>query len=250
MYVRQSLGAVGSAFPASVEQWRSLLASEGSDLPLEFLLGWLKHESGGNPCSTGIPGVEAGMFQTYHPTDDKYGATFAQLREGCSGQSVTGTVRRDLQVKSGLNYVRGKRDAARAHLARVGASWSENSADFWSMVKQEHALPCVAVDLLPLVTRKLGRPPNGWREFRDAVMATPASGMPAGCAGFAASASKRGLRNRLEDTLANAETVGAYGAGGASGSLSTDTVKVAVVLGTLAVLAAMMFRHARHTYAR
>jgi len=249
MYVaaRNALGAVESAFPASVEQWRSRLAEQGSDLPLNFLLGWLKHESGGNPCALGIPGVEAGMFQTYHPADDRYGASFAELRAGCSGGSIVNpsAINRDLQVKSGLNYVRGKRDAARRHLAAVGASWSESSPDFWAMVKQEHALPCVAVELLPLVRRKLGRAPATWAEFRATVMSTSASEMPAGCARFASSPSHGSLRNRLEDTMANAEKVGAYGAGGASGGSTGKLVLLLGGLGALAWLTTMALRHPR-----
>jgi len=234
-------------FSASVEQWRGLMSTAGGDLPIEFLLSWLQHESGGNPCSTGIPNVEAGIFQTFHPADDRFGATFTQLRAGCSGQSVTdpGAVNRSLQVQSGLNFVRGKRDAARSHLSRVGANWGENTADFWSMVKQEHALPCVASELLPLMTRKLGRPPGSWAEFRAAVMATPAAEMSVGgapgCARFAGSPSKQGRRNRLEDTLANAEEVGKFGGSfqpGASGSSGTPgTSGAELVLAVLGLAA-------------
>lgn len=247
MYVaaRSALGgALDLVFPASVEQWRSRLAAQGGDLPLNFLLGWLKHESGGNPCALGIPGVEAGMFQTYHPADDRYGATYAELRAGCSGGNVVNpsAINRDLQVKSGLNYVRGKRAAARKHLAAVGASWNESSPDFWAMVKQEHALPCVAIDLLPLVKKKLGRAPSGWNEFRSTAMTIPASSMPAGCARFASSPSHGALRSRLEDTLANAEKVGAYGAGGAGGSVA----KLVLLVGGLGALAWLTTKALRH----
>jgi hypothetical protein len=236
---RRHRAALGAAFevefPPNVEQWRLRLAAQGSDLPINFLLGWLKHESGGNPCAVGIPGVEAGMFQTYHPTDDRYGATYPELRAGCSGSSIVNpaAINRDLQVKSGLNYVRSKRDAARRHLAAVGASWSESSSDFWSMVKQEHALPCVAVDLLPLVTTKLGRAPSSWSEFRSTAMTIPASSMPAGCARFANSPSHRSLRSRLEDTLANAEKVGAYGAGGGRGASGGSLLAALAIAGIL-----------------
>ncbi len=245
MYV-SSLGGADPVFPASVERWREPLLMEAPDLPISFLLAWLKHESGGNPCSVGIPGVEAGMFQTFHPADDRFGATFAQLRAGCTGSTTTGTINAAAQVKSGANYVRSKRDAARAHLARVGANWSESSPDFWAMVKQEHALPCVAIDLLPLVARKLGRAPASWAEFRATVMSTSASEMPAGCARFAASPSKRGLRNRLEDTMANAEAVGVYGTGGASESTGGSKLALLLLLGGLGVLAGMTLRQAKH----
>ncbi len=214
-------------FPPQVEQWRPTFRRLGSDLPQDFLLAWLTKESGGNPCATGIPGVEAGVFQTFHPADDKFGATFAQLRALCSGQNLTQAMTSEfasLQANSGLNFVRGKRNAARAHLAAVGARWSESSKDFWTAVKQEHALPCVMGDLLPRVTSALGRPPRSWGEFRNAVMSMSPSQMGSGCAGFAASSSVRGLRSRLEDTLVNAEEVGQFGGGLLGGTL----VKVAL----------------------
>lgn len=167
------------------------------------------------PGSVGIPNVEAGIFQTFHPADDKHGATFAQLRTGCTGSTLTNpnAVNRELQIRSGLNFVRAKRDIARMHLFNVGARWDESSSDFWTMVKQEHALPCVPVELLPRVAARLGRPPATWDEFRTAVMAMPASEMGPGCQRFANSPSKHGLRNRLEDTLRNAEEVGKFGGG-------------------------------------
>jgi hypothetical protein len=94
-------------FPAPVEVWRSLIELEaaGSGVPIEFLLSWVQHESYGNPCSLGIPGVEAGIAQTYHPDDDRFGATFDQLRAACVPDTQTlarplTADEKDLQVKS------------------------------------------------------------------------------------------------------------------------------------------------------
>lgn len=202
------------SFSPQVEQWRSLLSRHGSDLSTDFLLAWIEKESGGNPCAQGIPGVEAGLFQTFHPADDRYGATFAQLRAACSGGSQTRALSSDetmFHVKSGLNFIRDKKAAARAHFAAAGIRFSEGSPDFWTGVKQEHALPCVMAGLLPRITGVLGRPPSSWGEIHQTAMAMQPSDMDPGCAGFAASGSLRGLQNRLEDTLANAEEIGRYG---------------------------------------
>lgn len=204
-------------FPPQVEQWRSLFARHGSDLPTDLLLAWAWKESDGNPCATGIPGVEAGLFQTYHPTDDRYGATFAQLRAACVGQSQTRALSSDetlFHVKSGLAFVRDKKNAARAHFAAAGIRFSESGTDFWTGVKQEHALPCVMGGLLPRITARLGRPPDSWAEIHQVAMDMSPAEMDPGCAGFASAPSMKGLRNRLEDTLVNAEEIGRFGGGG------------------------------------
>ena len=207
-------------FSPQVEQWRSLLSRHGSDLPTDFLLAWLEKESGGNPCAQGMTDpsrFEAGLFQTMHPSDDRYGATVAQLRAACSGQAQTRALSSDEalhHVKSGLNFIRDKKDAARAHFRAAGISFGEGSPDFWTGVKQEHALPCVMGGLLPRITAKLGRAPRSWAEIHQTAMVMSPSEMDPGCARFAASGSLRGLRNRLEDTLANAEEIGRFGGGG------------------------------------
>jgi len=161
-------------FPAPVEAWRSLIDEEaaGSDLPTDFLLSWVQVESYGNPCSLGIPGVEAGIAQTYHPDDDRYGATFDELRTAC----VPGTQKRarpltaeekGLQVTSLVNLVKGSRTAVRAQLARAGVTWPETSSDFWKLVKLRHALPAWGADYLVPCRDDLGHPPASWTEFRE-----------------------------------------------------------------------------------
>ena len=52
--------------PYTVESWRSLVTQFADGMPVEVLLRWIKHESGGNPCSTGkiVNGasIENGLF--------------------------------------------------------------------------------------------------------------------------------------------------------------------------------------------
>jgi len=159
-------------FPAPVEAWRALIEQEadGSDIPVDFLLAWVQHESFGNPCSVGIPDHEAGIAQTYHPDDDRFGATFDELRAAC----VPGTQKlarpltaaeKQLQVTSLVNYVKNARTAVRGQVARAGVTWSESSSDFWNLVKLRHALPALGGYLAPC-RDDLGHAPESWLEFR------------------------------------------------------------------------------------
>lgn len=161
-------------FPSSVEAWRSLLDRYRGDIPLDYLLAWLQKESGGDPCSyTSLR--ESGIFQLMPPDNTNVaGTTEAALRAACSGGSGSLTrnltdAEANLQVASGIQYVRWARDQARRKLAAAGASWSESSPDFWAMVKLQHAYPAPTAGWLAAATAKYGRPPQNWAEFRSAI---------------------------------------------------------------------------------
>ena len=163
----------GVPFPAPVEAWRSLVAqkADGTGLPIDFLLMWVQRESYGNPCALGIPGVEAGIAQTYHPDDDRFGATFEELRAACvSGKQEQArpltTEEKNLQVTSLVGLVKSARDAARAQMKRAGVKWAESSTDFWKFVKLRHALPAWGSDYLRPCAGALGHPPATFAEFR------------------------------------------------------------------------------------
>ena len=97
--------------PYGVESWRPLVTEMAGDIPVEVLLRWIKHESGGNPCSTGAPAktgggsIENGIFQLYSPDDDHL-ATPAQLHGSfCTGQTCTRDLTLEearIQVASGI----------------------------------------------------------------------------------------------------------------------------------------------------
>lgn len=161
-------------FPAPVEAWRSLIEqkADGSDLPIDFLLAWVQHESGGNPCSLGIPGVEAGIAQTYHPDDDRFGATFDELRAACVAETQKlarplTAAEKGLHVTSLVAYVKNARDVTRKQIAGAGITWPESSPDFWNLVKLRHALPAWGASYLGPCGDALGRPPSSWGEFRE-----------------------------------------------------------------------------------
>jgi hypothetical protein len=159
--------------PYGVESWRPLVTEMAGDIPVEVLLRWIKHESGGNPCSTGAPAktgggsIENGIFQLYSPDDDHL-ATPAQLHGSfCSGQTCTRDLTLDearIQVASGIAYVRICRDRARAQLKQAGVTWDEAGTDFWSLVKMQHNLPSVPKQYIPKLR------PSSWSEFKQGVL--------------------------------------------------------------------------------
>ena len=159
--------------PYGVESWRPLVAEMAGDIPVEVLLRWIKHESGGNPCSTGAPAktgggsIENGIFQLYSPDDDHL-ATPAQLHGSfCTGQTCTRDLTLEearIQVASGIAYVRSCRERARAQLKQAGVTWDEKGSDFWSLVKMQHNLPSVPKQYIPKLR------PSSWSEFKQGVL--------------------------------------------------------------------------------
>jgi hypothetical protein len=228
-FQRVANGQVARMARARAEFWRSLLTQFAGDVPVNFLVDWIDHESGGNPCSRGFCtdaigkavacddatatfNREAGIFQTDHPGDDRFGATSLHLRVNCVGRTQTQTrqltaAEQQLQVVAGIRYVQAERKVARRALATVGAHWPETSADFWMLVKSRHGLKTIATELLPVVARALGRAPVSWTEFRAVYETLPGSAIPASLQRFFFSPSTSGHRNRLDDVIANAEDV-------------------------------------------
>jgi hypothetical protein len=159
--------------PYGVESWRPLVTEMAGDIPVEVLLRWIKHESGGNPCSTGAPAktgggsIENGLFQLYSPDDDHL-ATPAQLHGSfCTGQTCTRDLTLEearIQVASGIAYVRSCRERARAQLKQAGVTWDEKGTDFWSLVKMQHNLPSVPKQYIPKLR------PSSWSDFKQGVL--------------------------------------------------------------------------------
>lgn len=206
-------------FPLLVERWRSEVSKRSKDLPVPALLEWIRSESGGDMCSTGTP-YEVGIFQLMFPNDAKYGATLEGLRAICrksqrqdpSDISWLSEEELDMQVGAGIRLVLAARDDVRRVFMQNRILWPETSFDFGSAVKQIHAAPAVITELVPKLTRQAG-PPASWNELRRRVMLFPVDQMGEGLRSLALAPSRHGLKNRLEDTLNNAEGVGrAWGA--------------------------------------
>ena len=204
-----------------VERWRWEVAKRAGDLPVDAILEWIAIESGGDMSEPGNP-TEYGIFQLSFPADAKYGATLDGLKaigkksEGRANPldlSWLTPAELDAEVGSGVRKVAAARDEVRRVLREVGAAWPEASFDFGSAVKQIHASPAVIEELLPKIARRDGAAPASWAELRAKVMTFPVAQMGQGLQRLAATPSRHGLKNRLEDTLRNAELVGLAWAG-------------------------------------
>ena len=187
--------------PRTVLRWGPLLSRYAGSIPIPFLYAWISRESGGRPCTYTYL-HEAGIFQLMPPHNtNEGGTTEAALRSAC----IEGTSRaaRDLtdaeneeQIRSGVRYVNHARAYARRHV-----DWPETSADFWRMVKMVHVAPARVKRYAP--------GSRSWAEFRRRAEAggdTP------------------------KNWLDNAEWVGGYGAGGASGGSLVTVLALAGVL--------------------
>ena len=156
-------------YPPAVERWRPLVAKLARGLDVDFLLTWIQLESGGNPCATGIANKEAGLFQSYHPADDRHGATFEALRAACAlGQQTASRPLTDaeqqLQVSSGIALARACLDVASSALKAIGAYWSPR--DRYCLAKLVHALPAYVYRFPAAYVSARGKAPVGWGDFR------------------------------------------------------------------------------------
>ena len=239
-----------ATFRPSTEAWRPLVKRFAGDIPVDFVMAWIDGESHGLECAVGIPGREAGIFQTMHPGDDQHGATFSQLRVNCIGgtqerfRPLT-EEERILQMSVGIRKVQAKLQRARTILAQHGVRWPESSIDFWNFVKLGHGLPAIQSDLLPRIIARLGRPPANWDEFAREVMATPVSGMPNALVPFAQAPSLRGRQNRIADVLANAESSGKFGGGLLANIRANPILAGAMFMGAGGVLLYILVKRSR-----
>lgn len=148
-----------------------------------FVSKWNEIESGGNPCAIGAPGAkgpdgaprEMGIGQFYNPDDlVRLKITSSALRAYCAPgtNAVTRQLTPDemqLQAQALIDLVTICKSQASADLRRVGASWPHEGADYYRLVKLQHALPGISRSGLPATSAFLGRPPTGWREFRNCL---------------------------------------------------------------------------------
>lgn len=146
------------SFPAKVERWRGPLLAAAGSVPVDFLLAWVEHESGGRAALPVSSIGERGIFQIHPSEAEKIGLSASDFAALTSDDAVS------QNVNAGLALVRHYMSEADKLLAKVGASWGR-SGSFWTLVKLFHGAPAVAKEGMVAVTARLGRPPRDWAEF-------------------------------------------------------------------------------------
>lgn len=152
---------VPAGFPLNptAKDWESSINKYRGNIPLAFHNNWLGMESGGNNLAPGIPGVEAGPWQTYHPDDDHFGQTFAELRvNGTPGSSKSTRALTYTEVyeiaKAGCAYVQSAYDVSKKHIAAAKLTMGET--DTLKLTKLRHNLPVFGALFLPGYARVAG----------------------------------------------------------------------------------------------
>jgi hypothetical protein len=197
-------GEIGPIIP-TMGDWARILAPMCLDanIPLPFALAWIDTESGGNPCAIGDPTAhgwcgdrqctdprygafprEMGVAQIYNAHDFKeLGINPSEFRAYCGpsqGGQFSQVVARPLtqdeikqQAKAAIGKIKMDSVTATHQLMNInaGPAWAPDRQDFWRLVKLQHGLPGLASSGLPTVSRKLGRAPINWSEFRKTVAA-------------------------------------------------------------------------------
>lgn len=201
------------AFRMSAEAWRERVRKfNATNIPEDFLVAWIDHESGGNPASLGAP-TEVGIFQIDLQDGPRFGGTMETLHTNFApygSQKATRALtdaEKDLQVTTGLAMVRAYVDRAKSHASSVGADWPMGSSDFWKLVKWQHALPAYSLPLLKLFTSENGRTPTTFDEWAAWVNARPTR------PSFVSERYWNTGGKGLEKYFRNAQKVGAYGGG-------------------------------------
>lgn len=130
-------------------------------VPVEFLMAWIRVESGGRISSITNLG-ERGYFQIMpgkgHEAEklgmgvDKNDPRFVRL-----------STDPEYSLAMGAKLVKSKIDSATTMLARNGVFFAGD--DFLKFVKLQHGGVGYAQDLLQVVSKSLGRAPESWNEF-------------------------------------------------------------------------------------
>lgn len=188
---------------------RPLAAAYG--IPVAFVLAWIQHESGGNPCAVGFPGevdrngqpLETGILQLMSPDDIRLAdTTVTEMRANCSAnihfpgltrhspkaaicaarlaeekpaRPLTADEMNKHAAKS-VGYLAAVARIVDASFARHGVSWPRTSIDYWTMVKAYHAGEAIPTEGLDASVKGLGHAPSSWADFKQGIENLLASG--------------------------------------------------------------------------
>ncbi len=157
-------------FSDRVEAWRPLAEQFVGDAPTDYLLDWIRSESGGNRCnlttSAGFP--EVGLFQLDPSNASNAGTDHETLRLGCSGQTDVdpSPENRYVAMATGISYINHLKNLVHQRLRAVGTDWDETDPGFWSFVRYHFSAGSgAAKSALTRAVNNLGRAPTSWAEI-------------------------------------------------------------------------------------
>lgn len=181
-------------FKGSVEDWRPLVTQLANGKPVDFLLGWMNRESGGNPCDYTYL-RESGVFQLEYPDNLTAGGTSEAgqhpsppciawsgpsscVKGGpCPARTIAyySSLTPDQayeQIRGGLQFIDYLVSKTDYELAQNGYTWDTTSSGYWTMVKMHHNWPAAIPNALMYAASKLGYAPPDWDSFRAAIEGT------------------------------------------------------------------------------
>jgi hypothetical protein len=220
--LKSSTGKVGNMTAAyDVNTWAPLVhvlaAQQHPPYQDGYCLKWIAEESGGNPCAIGekVNGPdgypqETGIGQLYTEYQSVLKFNNSEIRSYCVpgfSQQVSRALTAEemtRQVQLLMDLIKYCKSNSDHYLSVSGANWSPTLQDYWKMVKLWHALPGL-VKALPMVASKLGRPPNGWAEYKSVMLK---SGPNYGQMIAGATPQQIKVANRALKSFANAEACG------------------------------------------
>lgn len=151
------------------DYWAPLLAAAAPDLPTDKLVAWIREESDGQPGALGTV-YEVGIFQIDLEDGPAWGASIATLHGNFTVSASSQVLTRELtdaeeqlQVSSGIAYVRHCLSVAQSYLSNAGASWDDE--DLWCLVKLVHALPALVVAYVPAAAQ--ADTVQSWGDYRS-----------------------------------------------------------------------------------
>lgn len=144
-----------ATFPRSVERWRKPLKKLNDWVPLDFLLAWIRVESGGrlSPPVTSLG--ERGLFQV-HPDEVPYLKLSDEQFKNLTKDS-------GLALRTGVKQAKLYARFSKKYLTEVGSEW--HGRDFWKLVKLHHGAFSIPRYTLLAFERENSHGPATWEEL-------------------------------------------------------------------------------------
>jgi hypothetical protein len=189
-----------TSWAPTVERWRPFALKYLPSVPVDFILAWIKRESGGRitkPTSLN----ERGILQVHPDEATDMGLSSAEFNQLLVMEdSPSYNAAEHFRISAKLVFYKQK--VAETYAKRYGLNWTGSS--FWTYVKLIHGLPAIASKGMAAFVDALKRPPVSFAEFATWLRAKRWA-----YAGWDA--------DRVSKILANAEDTGKWATGAGAG---------------------------------